>query len=371
MRDEEMLPFDTGEDIWSRLSSETRPLIIYGMGNGADKLLAAFAAHGLVAADFVASDGFVRGQVFHGKRVLSFSEVREKYPQYALVLAFGTSRAEVLDGIFSLARQEKLYVPDLPVVGEELFDAAFYHEHFEDFKAVFLLFEDEMSRELYTEILRAKLTGDPLSLERACTPDGATRTLMMPERVRSYVDAGAYTGDTLSELIAMGAPLREAVCIEPDAKNYKKLKAYADTLTGVKVSCIQAALWNEAGEGVFQRGGNRNSSLMGASYEAKTATVPLLTLDEILGDEMPDLIKYDVEGAEEEALLGSRKTLERARPTVLLSVYHRPRDLYALPLLLARLTPDYRYYIRRKKCLPAWETLCIAVPKEKGELHDA
>ncbi|MGN1207654.1 MAG: FkbM family methyltransferase, partial [Eubacteriales bacterium] len=105
MRDEEMLPFDTGEDIWSRLSSETRPLIIYGMGNGADKLLASFAAHGLVAADFVASDGFVRGQVFHGKRVLSFSEVREKYPQYVLVLAFGSSRAEVLDGIFSLASQ--------------------------------------------------------------------------------------------------------------------------------------------------------------------------------------------------------------------------------------------------------------------------
>jgi peptidoglycan/xylan/chitin deacetylase (PgdA/CDA1 family) len=52
------------------------------MGNGADKILDVLDAHGITVSDFFASDGFVRGHSFHGKRVLSFSEIKEKYEKY-------------------------------------------------------------------------------------------------------------------------------------------------------------------------------------------------------------------------------------------------------------------------------------------------
>ena len=48
---------------------------MYGMGNGADKIIEVLDALGIEVADFFASDGFVRGHSFHGKKVLSFSEV--------------------------------------------------------------------------------------------------------------------------------------------------------------------------------------------------------------------------------------------------------------------------------------------------------
>lgn len=69
------------EDMWDRLSKENRPIVVYGMGNGADKLIRRFEKYGIEIADFFASDGFVRGHSFHGKRVKSFSEIRESYEE--------------------------------------------------------------------------------------------------------------------------------------------------------------------------------------------------------------------------------------------------------------------------------------------------
>ena len=62
-------------DLWQTLktaSDSGRPILLYGMGNGADKILTVCEAYGIPVADFFASDGFVRGHSFHGKVVLSF-----------------------------------------------------------------------------------------------------------------------------------------------------------------------------------------------------------------------------------------------------------------------------------------------------------
>ena len=33
------------QSVWSRLKEETRPIVLYGMGDGADKILAQFDRH--------------------------------------------------------------------------------------------------------------------------------------------------------------------------------------------------------------------------------------------------------------------------------------------------------------------------------------
>ena len=65
-------------DMWQTLASANKPIVMYGMGNGADKILAVFAKYGIEVADFFASDGFVRHQLFHGKTVMSYAEICEK-----------------------------------------------------------------------------------------------------------------------------------------------------------------------------------------------------------------------------------------------------------------------------------------------------
>ena len=76
------------EDMWDALSKESRPIVVYGMGNGADKLIKRFEKYNIEIADFFASDGFVRGHSFHGKRVKSFSEIKAEYSDFVVVLSF-------------------------------------------------------------------------------------------------------------------------------------------------------------------------------------------------------------------------------------------------------------------------------------------
>ena len=75
-----------------------------------------------------------------------------------------------------------------------------------------------------------------------------------------------------------------------------------------------------------------------------------------------DYVKYDVEGAETEALLGSRDTIRRHSPALLVSAYHRSADLFRLPLLVHDLNPAYKLYLRRMAGVPAWDINLYAVP---------
>jgi hypothetical protein len=70
----------------------------------------------------------------------------------------------------------------------------------------------------------------------------------------------------------------------------------------------------------------------------------------------------DVEGGEKEALEGCRKTIELWKPKMLVSAYHRSEDLYALPMQIRRLCPEYRFYFRHYRYIPAWDTNLYCIP---------
>ena len=53
-------------DLWTYLAQSNKPIVMYGMGNGADKILGVCESFNITVSDFFASDGFVRGQSFHG-----------------------------------------------------------------------------------------------------------------------------------------------------------------------------------------------------------------------------------------------------------------------------------------------------------------
>jgi len=89
---------------------------------------------------------------------------------------------------------------------------------------------------------------------------------------------------------------------------------------------------------------------------------PLITVDSL--GVSPDYIKYDVEGAECEALVGSLETVRRARPVLLVSLYHRSRDIFSLYELLDSELNGYSYYVRRLYSVPAWELDLILIPNE-------
>lgn len=354
------------KDVWSVLAAETRPIVVYGMGNGADKLLSRFAAYGIRAADFFASDGFVRGHSFHGKRVLSYAEIREEYRDFVVVLSFASARPEVLRNLFSMSESVPFYMPDLPVAGGEFFDAAFYARHYHDLCEAQEMLADEESRRVFADVVRYKLSGDIRELRRHTQPKEKTlQKLLGGVELHCAVDAGAYNGDSARLLLSVTS-CREIYAIEADRKNFSRLEKYAAGETRAGIHPIYGALSDRCEPMYFAVGGNRNSSFDNPSFQHRTEEVEGMTLDRL--QLCPDYIKYDIEGAEAAALRGSLKTIAASRPILSVSAYHRSADLYELPFLCRQICPDYRFYLRRELSLPAWDLdlICIPMEREKG-----
>ncbi len=357
--------FPVKSDMWTELKNERRPIVIYGMGNGADKLIARLEHLGIAFADIFASDGFVRGHSFHGIRVKSFDEIRSLYPQFVILVAFASSRADVIETVSDMAAGYDLYIPDIPVSEEQVyFDKDFFNSNYSEIEKAFLSLDDEESKNTFASIIRYKLSGRIDDLLKFTSTKAEMYSLFADDRIRFACDVGAYAGDTLAEVVEYFAHLERAVCIEPDAKTYKRLCRAADGLTRIKTECINAAAWNKSGEGDFSVSGNRNSSVATSStlsFKYKVESVPLIRIDDLALEGL-DYIKYDVEGTEREALDGTRATLEKSRPAMLVSAYHKSRDIFELVSLLRAELSGYRVYMRRLRCFPAWEINIIMIP---------
>ena len=137
-------------DLWKYLAQTEKNIVMYGMGNGADKILAICEKYGIEIKDFFASDGFVRGHSFHGKTVLSYSAAKEKYgaENMIVLLSFASSLPDVLENIYKIASECELYAPDVPVCGSNLFSIEFYNENIDKINQVRELLADELSKKI-------------------------------------------------------------------------------------------------------------------------------------------------------------------------------------------------------------------------------
>ena len=352
------LKIDT--DIWAYLAASPKKIVMYGMGNGADKILAVCERKGIEVCDFFASDGFVRGHSFHGKRVLSYSETKEKYgaENMIVLLSFASSLDEVIENILRIASECELYAPDVPVFGENLFDMDFYIQNKDFFEEAYSMLADDESRRIFENTVAYKLTGRIDYLEAAVNrKDEVYRELLGADEIKSAVDLGAYNGDTVRELAAYAPSLERVTAFEPDRRNFKKLSLYAEQEERFSVLPLNAAAWDKDEILEFDAGGNRNSNV---SHTAKSVGISGIMLDCAIEGRV-DYIKYDVEGSEREALMGSRSTIEKYSPKLLVSVYHRSEDIFALPKLVRELNHTYKLYLRRYRYIPAWDLNLICI----------
>jgi FkbM family methyltransferase len=131
------------------------------------------------------------------------------------------------------------------------------------------------------------------------------------------LDVGAHAGAVLTELVRI-APRGRHVAWEP-------LPSFADRLRErfPAVEVREAALGDEAGERAFAHVVDDPgwSGFLARPTPSPSAIEPIAVRVERLDDALPDgvrpaLVKIDVEGAEEEVLLGALETLRRHRPVV-------------------------------------------------------
>jgi hypothetical protein len=82
--------------------------------------------------------------------------------------------------------------------------------------------------------------------------------------------------------------------------------------------------------------------------------VPLVRLDDVVDGE-PTFIKMDIEGSELGALKGASNLIQRCKPKLAVSAYHRASDLIDLSEYVLSLRPDYNVGLRHHTIL-RWDT---------------
>ncbi len=351
---------------WERLKEETRPIYLYGMGDGAVRILSAMRSYGIRAAGIFASDEFVRGHDFAGYPVKKLSEIEAECDDFVIVLAFAVCAPAMVERMMQLAKKHPLIVPDVPVAGGGLFTREYCEEHANEIQAVYMRLADERSRRVYANILNFKISGKPeYLLEIVDSRETIWNRVICPTNHETYVDLGAYNGDSIRELLDVTrGKYHRILAVEPDRKNFKKLSKFVGDTPSV--SCYQCAAWCVDTELPFASKAGRQSSI-----STEGTPTPARSVDNLLAGSPVTLLKMDVEGTEREALWGASRSIARYSPKLMISLYHRNEDIFELPLLVHKINPRYKLYIRHQLYIPAWETNLYAIADETLTYHGA
>ena len=342
--------------LWQKLQETRKPILLYGMGNGADMIIKILESYSISYSDTFASDGFVRGHSFHGKRVLSFSEAKEKYGDFVIIVTFAVHDEPTMNFISQLSDSFELYAPTVSVVDGSPFDLDFFKENEDNFRKAYEMLSDEKSKSDYLDILRFKLSGDVKYLIKTHSEKMKLYDEVLPlSDNETIMDLGAYDGDTVREFLTVtNGKYNKIFALEPDEKNFRKLERKTEGLENLIRLNIGA--WDKKETLYFAKKSGRNSRL-----EDGGVPVEFDSVDNIADCEIT-FIKMDIEGAELKALEGAKNTVRKYKPKLYVCAYHRNEDMFALPFKIKELYEGYKIYFRQHPYIPAWESNFYAIP---------
>ena len=218
-------------------------------------------------------------------------------------------------------------------------------EHVDDFEELYINLEDYRSKKLLYAILNNWVHYDFNTLSEViekCYDDYFDLDLIPTCNEEVFVDLGAYTGDsTISFLRNYGDSYKKIYAYEITPETYQilvsNLKDYPNVVCYLKgVGDTRSSL------SVVNSSADASANTV---FVSDNGTIPMVTLDEDIGEKLT-MIKADIEGFEQEALLGAINHIKNDHPRLLISVYHKNEDLWKIPKMIKEIDPTYKFYLR-------------------------
>ena len=218
-------------------------------------------------------------------------------------------------------------------------------EHVDDFEELYINLEDYRSKKLLYAILNNWVHYDFNTLSEViekCYDDYFDLDLVPTCNEEVFVDLGAYTGDsTISFLRNYGDSYKKIYAYEITPETYQilvsNLKDYPNVVCYLKgVGDTRSSL------SVVNSSADASANTV---FVSDNGTIPMVTLDEDIGETIT-IIKADIEGFEQEALLGAINHIKNDHPKLLISVYHKNEDLWKIPKMIKEIDPTYKFYLR-------------------------
>ena len=226
------------------------------------------------------------------------------------------------------------------------------------------LWSDAQSLEIYRANIRWRALGDPLDLPgRPKENTYFPRELFAIEPRESFLDCGAFDGDTIRQSLAAGGDaIGHIYAVEADSNSFARLQQFVGQLPAGLQKRIDLFPWAVGARRGFIH--FENSGTVDSKISDHGATVNVFPIDELFAVRPLSFIKMDIEGAEYDALHGARKVIERDRPILAICVYHTQNDIWRIPLLIREMLPEHRLFLRAYEG-DGFQTVVYAVPPRR------
>ncbi len=181
-------------------------------------------------------------------------------------------------------------------------------------------------------------------------------------KTKDFIDGGAFAGD--SALALLDYTDKKVHSFEPDGHNFNllnetiSLNNCPDRITPVRLGL------GERPEEITVYPTEFCNSVIAVDETRKSTAIniPVTSIDEYVKQHGLEigLIKLDVEGNELEAIKGALNTIKEQKPSLLVSVYHHPKDFFDIKPLIESIVPKYKFIVRKLNDFsPTYETMLI------------
>ncbi|MFC1579332.1 FkbM family methyltransferase [Thermodesulfobacteriota bacterium] len=174
-----------------------------------------------------------------------------------------------------------------------------------------------------------------------------------PQKGDVVLDCGAHIGNCALLFSRLVGEKGLVIAAEPLEKAFHTLQGRIQRLGLKNVLAVKKGVWNQSTQQALWVSESTLSNRLLSGQEATGNTGPTDTVDCITIDDITDsfnlkrldLVKMDIEGAEIEALEGSRDTINRFMPNIAIASYHM-RDGQQTSHRLETFLSDRGYRVR-------------------------
>jgi len=169
-------------------------------------------------------------------------------------------------------------------------------------------------------------------------------------RDKDILDVGGFIGDSI--LVLKPLTDKRLISFEAVTKNFEIMKRTVEMNQLKNVVLEKMALGSRQCQIDIELAGSSSSFAPNTAVEVTgEEKVQMDTLDSYMENSDMDLnvglIKVDIEGAEQDFLAGARKTIERFRPVLLMSIYHNADDFFNIKPMIESWNLGYRFRIHK------------------------
>jgi FkbM family methyltransferase len=179
-----------------------------------------------------------------------------------------------------------------------------------------------------------------------------------PEPGDHVIDGGACLGDSAVVFANAVGPKGKVYAFDPVQEHIQVVEHNARQNPALQIQPMPFGL---SDVDVFEDPISLETYAPGFRCDGKS--VPLASIDSLVGSgaiARVDFIKFDIEGSELNALKGATSTIHKYRPKLAISIYHKPNDLFEIPIYLNNTFPFYRMYLDHYS-IHSEETVCYCV----------